>query len=751
MVRTLVVPSQLLLIGIPDISRLSERMSRVAEITPVKANFNSESIPEIPESSSEPAAKVASAVPTVDAEAVQIPLAYYSVDHRKHVSSLNGALRRASSKISNGHWIGPQVHKETWKNYLMCRNKLLSAPQGVPLPVWGLLWKVFAARDEWNIERIAHIRYLGGDMIRSGITLSDPQHLLYIESVFVEGYRENAIKDWEAAEESLGGNKNMSGDYWGLGVRMLCQDGHVGRAIRAAEVLLEVSQDAMTSRILIPIIQACLASESESSVQKAWALYIRLRIGLGSRMEMQDYDSVTWLFLTANQQDLALGVFKDMMLVGDTAIENQDSVALYGSFSDTTTKPTSIHFEKGELNWQNSRVLAALPHQFNNKYFFGKWIKKLLGEAELDAARKVFDLMQERRICPDAKHTNGLIGAWFRAGTAKSQALAEDMAWKMIRARIDFVEARDWHMSLEHPLTAVKSQGKVDHMSPILVPRATIETFSLLIEQYRKRQKQDALLDLYRALERAKVRPNAFFLNQLLKAGLRSHRSKWAWETYGDIVQRGNVVPDLETFACLWQIEKREVDPVLNRDSRGEEFPTCRSLFAEMVTQLPKIHGKEEFSRDLYDLIILSFGLSDDQPGTAVALCALARHYGMYPADSTARSIVLQLARASQDIPGGHRARRLNLNKETKARVAQVTEMLGMVKEKRVEALLSQGFEFENLQGNAKAEESLMMLSDLLRCAVHARFGESDGLGGLELSHAAAGEMSVPDCVLWVA
>ncbi|RFU32040.1 hypothetical protein B7463_g4311, partial [Scytalidium lignicola] len=695
------------------------------------------------------AAGTPTSVAAINPESIFIPVESLPSVYSQHITALNGLLKQALLKTS----IDPSIQKATWKSYSMCRNAIVSSAHFVPPGAWSVLWNILdVPLDQGgSLDRMAHIKCLAEDMENVGISLDVPQRLSYMEAIFICGDYEKATSQWKATKTSLGRNTDSLKDYWELGVRMFCQMGKVDEALKAAEVLLNRSDDPMAAVIIQPIIQACLSSNTENAVQKAWALYIRLRIYLGTQITMDSFDAVSSALLNANQVDLALGVFKDMMLLGRKGEIDQDSVELYKTTLRIQHNIRSMQIDDDELHWKDTQALVTLPSKFNNKFFFGSWIKKLIGEGDLESASKIFDLMRQRGITPDARHLNGLIGAWLRAGTVTTQQMAEDMAWKMIDTRLEFVRRREMRSELEVPLQAVLSPSKLDYRSITpRVPKATIETFSILVEHYRRRQKQEKLLDLYDTLRKSQIRPDTFFMNQLLLSDLRSHRKQWAWSTYTTLVKRSGVRPDLDTYACLWQLMKKAKDPVLTRESRRDNFTTCRYLFAEMVQRASSLIEKEQFPRELYDLIITSFGLSDDQPGTAVALRALQRYFNIYPNEDTVRSIILQLARVGHVNAAGVRPRRLNLNSATKERINQVTKVLHTFKRARENILLNQGIVFDELDDQGKLEESILLLSDLLRYVAGSRIVDETEISDVsQLSKIAAEEMAVPDCVPW--
>ncbi|KAL3423542.1 pentatricopeptide repeat domain-containing protein [Phlyctema vagabunda] len=693
-----------------------------------------------------------------DPKSFKIPLSPYSKiifpeDNRRHdykskIAVLNEHLSRAWGILpdildKSPKDIIPTRCSRLWRSYVLCRRGLLSAPHDVPRDVWWLLWSVFSSESAWNKDRLAHLKILGEDMYKAGLALPDSETLLYIEALFMGGEQENALRLWESAEDPYDDSSDAFKNYWELGVRMLAKNGQIDRSIQVADILLSSSGQSTDARILLPIIHACLNSSAEHSVQKAWALYVRLRVFLGPDMEMDDYDSVITPLLNANQPDLALAAFVDMMLTGDDFSIGEDSTSQYQQVVGINNL-SGVKIGRRELDWESSKSLAKLPKQFNNRYFFGSWIKKLIGDGELELAEKVLDLMNQRGICPDSKHLNGMIGAWLRTGTARGQEMAETTAWRMIRTRIEFVNTRR-PSRLSGPVRAVVHfPDKKDHKSVTgITPRANIETFGLLVESYRRHGKHQQLEELYNALDTAQIPISTFFMNQMLSVDTFSHKSNWAWDKYFSFVRERGVRPDYDTYKCLWFLMKKNADPLVTRVNNKT---SCRSLFAEMLNYSALLTESGEMPRDLYDTILLSFGLVDDQIGTAIALHALKHHFGTYPTPATARTVVLQLSRAGRKNAVGLRPRRLKLDSVTKGRIDQVSQVLAEFRDQRVEALARQGIVFEEIQGDAKLNESLMLLCDVLGYAAAERNPDEDIM---QLTLAAAEEMGVPEFSPW--
>jgi hypothetical protein len=668
------------------------------------------------------------------------PIAYHG-----HIGDLLSTLRLHFGWRGTKNPPAKPPVKVLWRHYLLARNGLLSAPSKIPSGTWESLWQAF---DQDDSGRMAHIKALGDDMSKAGISFQPAQRLLYIEAMVAEGHFQSAVKEWEEAKPSLADGKHCK-EFWAVGVRSLSGDDQPDQALETAKVLLQSTQDPTGFRILLPIIQAYLGHKDGKTFQRAWALYIRLRSNLGANMTMEDYDALVAMFMAANQSDLALGVFVDMMLTGDQSVTRHDSTAQYKATVGSTHNLNSLEIQESELNWEEPRILTQLPRKFRNKFFFGSWVKKLIGEEQLDAAKKVFDLMQELSIEPSPTYFNGLLGAWYRQGTERYRVLAEELAWKMIKIRLERVRERDNIPKVQSPLRIEISQNLPDSRPVSFLPAATIETFSILIQQYRQRRKSSLVTNLFDVLREAKLQPNTFFMNQLLLTDLKGKKRTWLWDTYCWMIN-SQVHPDMQTYSILWTLMKMSHDPAVSKlDKQYPKFATCRNLFAEMIKHIPATSETNPFPRELYELIILSFSLAEDQAGTAVALRALQRYYNIYPSEETARAIVLQLARLGFADEAGLKPKRLNISSlVTNERITQVTKILGAFKTHRAEALLQHGIVFDQLQGEERLEETLLLLSDLLRYATQARLSgeERHNYNAALASKAAAEQMNAPEC-----
>jgi hypothetical protein len=409
----------------------------------------------------------------------------------------------------------------------------------------------------------------------------------------------------------------------------------------------------------------------------------------------------------------------------------------------------SFKLTPAETSWTSHEAFTTLPREKQNKYFYGSWIKKLIGDGEVDWAAQVAVLMYQRGIVPDPRHVNGIIGAWLRSGTTLNQRKAEDLAWKMIGARNDFVRAREQY-GLERPLRATGTSEKkaFDRPSTFLqIPTlATIETFCILIRYYQRRRRGDRVQEICTAIKAAKIKPNASFLNDLLLVGAMQNRKQWAWSAYNQFVNIEGVQPDQDTFSVLWQMMRDYQHKAANI-----EFPSPRTLFVEMAKWLPLVK-KDALSREVYGLVLNCFLLADDQIGTLVALRTMQRLFNMYPSEDTVRNIVVELAETGHRKVERQLPRRQERAKDMQSRVSRVTEALRVFKERRAEALLKKGVTYENMDDVTRSEEVIRLLSDLLLFAVRSGVVHPNGEpeGDMNTLHQAIKlveeEMGVPQC-----
>ncbi|KAL3465387.1 hypothetical protein BJX64DRAFT_64932 [Aspergillus heterothallicus] len=632
-------------------------------------------------------------------------------EHGAYVDRFNHSLKRIAQDSHD-----QMATQGLWNWYRRCKQVIPHFVESIPEAAMALLWS-----SQLNLSSKAaqalHIKTLAEDAVSAGRTLSTSNILSYINSLQQSGKNKAALDQWELHQVGLSERKEDLEPYWKLGVQLFATEGDPQRAQDIALAFLTPDKSRQ-SRILVPVITAWGQQPGKEAEVKAWALYLQLKAFLGQEMTMEDYDQISIGLLKAGRLDLAIAVFKDMMVTGQDPAN--DSTALYKAALGLVGNLQASSVSEQEVNKVSLSTLTVLPRRFQNRFFYASWMKKLIGMGEVDSAATVIELMYERGVKPDPKHLNGLIAGWLRVGDAPARQKAEILGWAMINQRIDRV-SQDFK-GTPMPISPSKSTelgARIPNFMQRPMPTANIETFSILLLHYTRKGDDDAIIQLADGLTNARIQPNSYFMNHLLYAELRKQDIGTLWNKFKNMST--TVQPDLETYACLWDCGKLQYDR--SRMAFVANFPSARELFAEMMAWYSRLsdRGKttaqEEFSKDLYDQIVRCFCLSRDLHGTLVALAALRSTFGFSPDEATARLIILQVARLAavpSDTPK-RRLRRLSSTPKSKENIAHVHRLLELISTQKTSALESRGLNPEALDPHEMQTHQFEIMTDLLR------------------------------------
>ncbi|MCJ1322769.1 hypothetical protein MMC15_008119 [Xylographa vitiligo] len=644
-------------------------------------------------------------------------------EHDVKLQSLTKSLSRVATELATNE---PSIKskQELWKLYAICRQSVPTFLQLIPDKAWDILWESQYRSHGPIKDRMGHLRTLLEDMQTSDRDLCAAQKMVLIESLHIEGRHAEAISMWQQIRGSLQDQPDISEQCEDLGVRVYAAAGNPQKAQELAFQYLTTRDEART-RILTPLIQAWAQKGDEDSMKSAWALYLRLKMQLGSNMTLADYDEITTCFLNAGRADIALAVFKDLMLTGQKS--QYDSTELYRKSLGLYGQLNSQSVDMASVTNVSLTALTILPRRFQNKFFFGSWLKKLLGMGQVDAAISVLSLMIERGVKADPKHLNGVVGALLRSSSSKSKERGVEMGRAMIEERLRFVSQRHSSPPTTGDIITTPNTYSRNFLLDrrIAVPPATIETFSLLLLYFSRRGMPGAIQQLQESLRAAEIPPNTYFMNHLLYASLRQGAHQDVWNLYLRMSPRPG--PDLETFAALWDCEKAHLDfPAVRTEGK---FPGPRHVFCDMLSWFSTLSSSEraavrgEFSHDIYTQIIRCMCLAKDLEGTLVALYALHGSFGMTPDEDTSRMIALQVARMGEPrFRPTKRQRRTTVVKGQGAlNVEKVAQVVQMLAEEREEALQEKGISGDDLSEEQVAAESIFLLAQLLRTFMESR------------------------------
>lgn len=526
----------------------------------------------------------------------------------KALSHLNRSIERCTVLLRKNELDNSHISK-SWSYFVQAKSVLSDPQRLVPTNAWNDLWAIFSWESDRNPHRMAHILGLCNAMGGQGVQLSDEQQLLQMEAAYSEGYELVATENWKRLCPSLGNTDSTAMAFWELGVRLWSRQGDIGRAERACQAVLDRASASTPadSRVLLHLIRAYASTSDLADAEKGFRLYRRMRdlaAELDKPMEIDDYDDVISIFLTTGHTDYAMYAFTDMIYSG--------TVNLYGN--------------------------KKLPSSLKNNFFFGKWLKRLIGARDLDGAYKVLVFMQDNGVMAAAVQVNGLIGAWFRSRTTENRKKAELLAWSMIHARKAFVDLRQRERSVDWPIRLYdgrpnKSEHKGDDLDYTMVPRATAETFILLAENYRERGLFRRLEELFVAYKECEIGGDAMMMNELIMAAVAQGDAEKARELYDLMVHEHAILPNTDTYAILFKSlpinslqgrQLRQIAPELSVESQRQ----ARAFFRDMISS-SGLHLRRRTTRhsglseEQVKLILHSFRKCADWAGLIVALVCL--------------------------------------------------------------------------------------------------------------------------------
>lgn len=647
---------------------------------------------------------------------------------RLHVRKLNKMLQNASKDISD-----PESRKSLWQAYARAKWRYPGLPRHIPDESWELLWQTQSLESPSNRNRVAHLQTLLEDMLSVGRQCTQQMRLMQIESVFLDADPEEALEQWEISYgRNSRTNRALAPDELELGIRITAAVGELDRAQQMLQQLLN-SYSNRDPRIILPLIEANAKVGDPYHFRQAWSLYLLLKQRLSSDITMDDYDAVTLTFLNADRADLALGVFRDMMLPTTSQSTAPKLVKRISQLQSASNN-------KSDLNSVSLTGLMALPRQYQNKFFFGSWLKKLIGMRQLSAAAQVVELMFERGIIPAPMHLNGLANALFRSGKEENCARAESLAWAMIDRRLEFV----WRRKLEkkegqaQPKPSIYQTEDRVVIPPFLrrpVPHATIETFSVLAVYYLRRGHTDHIRHLNEMRRLAEIPMDSHFITHYFYSKLQTREHRNAWRLFN--MAKEKVRPSVEILEALWNMMAIHVDKTKTGNRKGFPFP--RQLFKVTMNWLQTLKPERRdrmlrgFDRNMYTRILSCFSLIRDVPGLLVAMHALKSRVGILPNVSTLKRVVLLLAQTGFKEPNTRRQRLKMLASPLYERnTMRTTRVLEALYLRRNHDAFNNNFDIYQVDFSNRGEELLDLLSELIRVVLKRGMTPEEIEGAIE-------------------
>ncbi|TKX23514.1 hypothetical protein C1H76_4584 [Elsinoe australis] len=614
------------------------------------------------------------------------------------------------------------LRKDLWKWYKRAKKNIPGLDSGIPDAAWHVLWRSVAEKTDDNIYREERLLELSQGMAQAGVVLLPEEAEAKYEAMVMRGESEEAVLQWRREYERLQGKDQSNLQH---GIKLFAAVGEIRKGFRIVRQYLQQFPQA-DPRVLHPLVQASIQTSND---HMAYALYMTLRDKLGGNMEMKDYDVIIARFLSYSKKDLALAVFRDMMIQGTRSVQKKQ-ITLEEERKlreDTMRRIDVLHAQSisgREINEVSQNALASLPVQWQNKFFFGSWIKKLIGMDDLDGATKVVELMYQRGIAPDATHVNGIVGGLMRSNVREQEDRGQSVAWAMIYRRIAYVTSRSGHNldilrdfdSIPADSDASAQKLPLDLSRP--VPHANVETFNVLGLHYLLTSQWPQLQHLRRMLKPANIPMSSFFMDHLLYMQLYTNGPSPMWSDFLHYTETTN--PDMETFNALWHASQEVTNPT--RRLEPGTFPPPRALFKIMTDWRATLNHRlldkmtANFTGEIYARIIATFCNRKDFAGCIVAMHAVHAHFGAAPDGDVAGLVVTGLSNVYEGTVPQVRARRGRRQmRRDEGKTSAVEQVLALVRARRAERLRREGVDVEEMDEAAVAEENVNALSELVR------------------------------------
>ncbi|OJD29462.1 pentatricopeptide repeat protein [Diplodia corticola] len=487
--------------------------------------------------------------------------------------------------------------KALWRLYIKFRLTTPKFLRALSSQAWDILWRTQSLRVFAEPKIAAHLTQLAEDMQGAGHVANFEQRLVHIETLFGQGSRQAAVEKWQQGYQTAAGRTGDSyrPEYLELGVRMHAVAGNVTFAQKLLVDLFS-SHPMLNPRLILCVFDAHLqaSGEGETHVKQAWALYLRLKDLLGDSMAVKDYERCYTGFLKAGYREHALAVFRHLMSAGELRGPqgHKANATLLKGYNDLT----SVLDNADELNQIFLSSLSALPLNHQNKFFFGKWINRLISVGDVDAAAQVYELMFQRDVQPQARHLNALVKAWIETRDPTNIDKAENLALQMVVRRITLMRRRKGLFTPPPPDITAKLRPPQKLFLRRTLPPATSDTFALLTQIYLQRNDESKLDNLHTwQVAHAELRTTPEALNMQLSFYLQRGYLSDVWRTLKRHVLRRpsrNVratKPDMGTIALLWEASYFKQRTIGRRSpydirSRRTSFPPPTIILRHTLT-----------------------------------------------------------------------------------------------------------------------------------------------------------------------
>jgi hypothetical protein len=667
----------------------------------------------------------------------------------------NHTIKRLNHLIglANNQQINDDVRRKVWRAYSLAKHSFPILPLLMPERAWDVLWATQSIRSPENPARELHLREIYRDMSSVAKPITVGQRAEYLESLFLNGEEELALKEWEYDHERVdpASRHDYTAEHLDVGTRMHALAGNADRARDIMEDLFDLYPTWHPS-VMMTVFRAHTSLDSKRHHDLAMQIYVKMKTVMGKSTILEDYDS--WLvgFLEARHLQYAKKVFRDMVeeehIACDHSREEVEKVLkrlhlLYRLGTDIE-KMTSIALY----------VLQILPQSWHSE-LFGHWMQAATVQQAPEAATQVLETMFQRGSVPQTFHFNLLLRNLLRTKDKERVLKAENIGWHMIESSPkvsvkknseendseldDGIKKIAWpRKKTDMDIVSEKLQRASELMKSTdgsrKVPPADITTFALIMRHHAHSLQWEHVDFLARRINELELLPNSTILNVLMENQMRQGKYSRAWEIYNSFtnVPEGTpgVFPDGANLRCLWLALRLALG---DHESRNDTaLPTPRKLLAETIKWWEMTRSRWDAKRfriglaagdhgAVTGLMMHCFSYTYDLPGSLVALHALRKKIDIFPSDKAAD--VLQKQVAWVDLERASSAARAQFSsagfKQSQEKMGRVHHILMQNRFKRMKLT---GDQFAYMSKKEVGDLNLNLLSEFIRVILKRKY-----------------------------
>ncbi|KAI4613429.1 uncharacterized protein J4E87_009896 [Alternaria ethzedia] len=637
-------------------------------------------------------------------------------------------LDRVLELVNSTNGRDASLRAPLWRAYSLAKASDTTLLARLPERAWDLLWITQSIDSSNNANRTAHMAQLYRDMDKAGRTTTAGQRARDLESTFLSGREDQALKEWEE-DHTLGFDgirQDYKPEHLEVGAKLHALAGNLDRSRSIMEELLRL-YPSWDASVMMTVFRAHTSSELQEHHDLAKQIYVSMKEKKGDARSIKDYDA--WLvgFLESRNLGYAKQVFRDMVREGYLATsgtgERVEQVLkrlhmLYRLGTDIAAM-TSIAFD----------AISVLPPAYHG-HLFGDWMKAAVVRQAPLVAAQVMEMMLKRGYKPQTFHFNMLLKALIRTKESPNVLKAEDIGWRMIEAARTLPQQRDLPRDTAARIIDKRTADTHNKSTDIVqrAPPANVTTFALIMQHHAKSLQWEHVDYLSRQLKETALEPNATIMNVLMDNKCRQGAYSEAWTIYKTLTepQEGDagVFPNGASIRCLWKTLRLALGDPTNRDKPG--LPTPRELLAEMISWWTLSRSRYDADRfrmglagadsgAITSLIMHCFSYTQDLAGSLIALHVLRHYFDIFPTNEAARILQGQIAwvdmtRETEAVRSSHFHSRSN-----KKNTDRITMVYNILLQRRLARMDLKESEYEMLTDEQIGDMGLNLLSEFVR------------------------------------